>query len=152
MEHDPKYQNSLCLAYLGGFGVKTSRGLPSTEYFGDGSKDLAFLLRNQEPLSHELREVLAAVFEPQPSPLAHPAGVREVRLRKRKQGRTKNHAAATEIAKYVYDKAQADKTVNAAKADAAEQFEMDDRTIGKIWSAYKRVIIEIWGPIRRRTK
>ena len=159
MEHDPKYQDSLCLAYLGGFGVKTSRGLPSTEYFGDGSKDewearetLAFLLRNQEPLSHELREVLAALFEPQPSPLAHPAGVREVRLRKRKQGRTKNHAAATEIAKYVYDKAQARKPVNAAKADAAEQFEMDDRTIGKIWSAYKRGIVEIWGPIRRRTK
>ena len=159
MEHDPKYQNSLCLAYLGGFGVKTSRGLPSTEYFGDGSKDewearetLAFLLRNQEPLSHELREVLAALFEPQPSPLAHPAGVREVRLRKRKQGRTKNHAAATEIAKYVYDKAQAGKPVNAAKADAAEQFKMEYRTIGKIWGAYKPGIVAIWGPIRRRTK
>jgi hypothetical protein len=84
--------------------------------------------------------------------LAHPAGVREVRLRKRKQGRTKNHAAATEIAKYVYDKAQTGKTVNAAKADAAEQFKMDNRTIGKIWSAYKRGIVEIWGPIRPRTK
>jgi hypothetical protein len=158
MEHHPKYQNSLCLAYLGGFGVKTSRGLPSTEYFGDGSKDewearetLAFLLRNQAPLSHELREVLAALFEPQPSPLAHPAGVREVRLRKRKQGRTKNHAAATEIVKYVYDKAHG-KTVNAAKADAAEQFKMEYRTIGKIWGAYKPSIVEIWGPIRRRTK
>jgi hypothetical protein len=159
MEHDAKYQNSLCLAYLGGFGVKNSRGLPSKEYFADGSKDewearetLAFLLRNQEPLSRELREVLAALFEPQPSPLAHPAGVREVRLRKRKQGRTKNDAAATEIAKYVYDKAQAGKPVNAAKADAALQFEMDERTIGKIWSAYKPGILEIWGPIRRRTK
>jgi hypothetical protein len=84
--------------------------------------------------------------------LAHPAGVREIRLRRRKQGQTKNHAAATEIAKYVYDKAQAGKTVNAAKADAAKQFEMDDRTIGKIWSAYKRGIVEIYGPIHRRTK
>ena len=81
-----------------------------------------------------------------------PTRPREARLRKRKQGRTKNHAAATAIAKYVYDKAQAGKTVNAAKADAAEQFEMDGRTIGKIWSAYKRVLVEIWGPIRRRTK
>jgi hypothetical protein len=159
MEHDPKHQNNLCLAYLGGFSVKNSRGLPSKEYFADGSKDelearetLAFLLRNQEPLSRELREVLAALFEPQASPLAHPAGVREIRLRKRKQGQTKNHEAATHIAKFVYDEAQAGKTVNAAKADAALQFKMDERRIGKIWSAYKRGIVEIWGPIHRRTK
>ena len=55
----PKYQNSLCLAYLGGFGIKNSRSLlPNKEYFADGSKEewearetLAFLLRNQETLS-----------------------------------------------------------------------------------------------------
>lgn len=154
MEHDPRSQRSLCLAYLSGYTTYDERGLPRKEYLAKGSEvereareTLAFLLRSQEPLDRELRNVLAALFDPQ---LSHPVAVREVQFKMRNRGQTKNHDANTAIAWCVWEAARSGKTISAGVAEAVERFERDESTVLKLWSTYKPLFETVWGPLRQQ--
>ena len=68
MANDP-YDYTLVNVLLTGFTDFDERGLPAKKYVHDDSEArqaIARLLRNDEPLPAQLRECLAALFEPEP--------------------------------------------------------------------------------------
>jgi len=152
MEHDPKYQRSLCGAYLIGLIDGDAKGLLRKKYFRPNSKEerearetLAFLLRSPQPLDRELRVMLAALFDPQQG---EPYGDREIRFVRRSRGRAPEHLANSLIVRHVWDLVKAGKSVSEGIASAVARFDLDESTVMKLWAKQKPVLEAVWGPLR----
>jgi hypothetical protein len=148
-EDDPQ---ALILArvLLGGFIKEDKRGLPHKKYLIKNSADeqealatLASILRSRDPLDRDLRDMLAALFDPKPG--THPVVERKIVFAHRTKGRRKNRAANTAIAWHVWREHKKGHTVRAAIESAVVRYGLDETTVKKLWGKYRRIFKRIWG-------
>jgi hypothetical protein len=150
MEEDDEFQKlMLAKVLLGGYIENDARGLPRQKYLAkdaelEARSALASILRNQKPLDHDLREKMAALFDPAPD--THTAVDRMMVFTHRVRGRRQNSMANTAIAWHVREAVTQGNPVAAAIQLAADQFGVDDSTVKKLWLRYRRTFEAIWGP------
>jgi hypothetical protein len=147
-ENDPQ---ALILArvLLGGFIKEDKRGLPHKKYLIKNSGDeqealatLASILRSRGPLDRDLRDVLAALFDPKAG--THPVVERKIIFAHRTKGRRKNHATNTAIAWHVWREHKKGHTVTAAIESAVDRYGLDVTTVKKLWGKYRSIFRAIW--------
>lgn len=139
----------LAKVLLDGFTDYDARGLPFKKYIADETEArhaIARLLREGEPLDWDLREKLAALFDPD----THPAiAERKIVFSHRGRGQRQNYQANTAIAQHVWDAVTKGGPASAAILSAADQFKLDESTVKKLWRRYRRVFEAVWGPLGR---
>jgi hypothetical protein len=150
MDDDDEFQRlMLAKVLLGGYTENDTRGLPCKKYLEkdiepQARSALASILRNQNPLDYDLRDMLAALFDPAPD--THPVIDRKVVFAHRGRGQRQNSARNTAIAWHVWGAFTQGCTVEAAILSATDQFKLDESTVKKLWLRYRRVFEAIWGP------
>jgi hypothetical protein len=123
---DDNYQDRLAAyAYLGGFMEYDKRGVPKTRYCTQDSREekdcraaLARVLRSRDPLDHQLREMLAQLFEPDPGPETA-WGIRKLTISFRANRRPRDHNANTHMAWFIWERV---KSVQTSKAPFRRQW------------------------------
>jgi hypothetical protein len=128
------------MAYLGGFIETDGQGIPRKRYYAEKSSEgqfcraaLARVLRSNRPLDQQLRDMLAAMFDPSPEA----GSVRSERvLLTYFRKKPKDHIADTHKALFVWERLKAG-TVNAAVEEAAAHFEDEREYIYRLWKVYK---------------
>jgi hypothetical protein len=135
---------------LGGFLKEDEQGRPHKEYLkkDSGSEQeayatLASILRSRGPLDRDLRDMLAALFDPKPG--THPVVERKIVFAHRTKGRRKNHEANTAVAWHVWGEVKKGNTVTAAIESAVVRYGLDVTTVKKLWGKYRRIFNRIWG-------
>jgi hypothetical protein len=139
----------LARVLLGGYTDHDKHGLPCKKYLTDETEArhaIARLLRNQEPLDHDLREKLAWLFDPG----MHPAiDHRKIVFAHRTTGPRENFGRNTAIAWHVWSAVTQGSSVNAAILSTADRFEMDESTVKKLWGKLRPIFEATWGKHRR---
>ncbi len=145
----------LARALLDGFVERNARGRLRTDYLKRASPEelnarraMARLLRGDQPLDRQLRESLAGLFDPAP-PEWEP---REIKLESRRPGRFIDHAAATQVAEYVWTEVSKGERVEDAVADAADHYARSGEAVMKIWGRYRQIFERIYGPLPRKPR
>jgi hypothetical protein len=111
-------------------------------------RTLAALLRSDGPLDRQIRDVLANLVDPDPQPWEP----RTIRLEYRAEGTPADHIANTQLAEYVLRLIRKGATVTEACDGAADRFKVNESTVMKVWSNYRPVLEQIYGPLPRRRK
>ena len=150
------------IAYLGGFSSKDERGISRKRYYSEGSTEarfcraaLARVLSSNRPLHHQLRDMLATMFDPSPK-IESPWSERKLSVGFRKK--PKDHGTNTQIAWFVWERVKAGANPESAVEEAMDHFrhpsrdDMSRRRIYKLWSTYKPKFELIFGPIDRTSK
>lgn len=134
---------TLSLVLLGGFVVEDKK-LPRIDYLKPDSREelaaraaLARLLRKPAPLTAELREQLAALFDPVAN--AHPAIERRIVFRHRRRGKRPQHMRNTQIAHHIWDRLKSGWKVERAVKDAIDRYDLSREEIYRIWCPYRRL-------------
>jgi hypothetical protein len=140
-ENDPQ---ALILArvLLGGFLKEDKRGLHQKEYLKKNSG----CERERALLDRDLRDMLAALFDPKPG--THPVVERKIVFAHRTKGRRKKHEANTAIAWHVWEEVKKGLTRTAAIESAVDRYHLDVTTVKKLWGKYRRIFEKIWGPLK----
>src|ERR1700724_319080 len=102
---DDNYQDLLAAyAYLGGFTKHDKRGVPRQRYWKQDSREekdcraaFARVLRSRGPLDHQLREMLAQLFDPDPGTETI-WGIRKLTISFRANRRPRDHNANRHMA------------------------------------------------------
>jgi hypothetical protein len=113
------YQDLLAAySYLGGFLVHDDRGVPKRRYHKPDSREekdcraaLARVLQSCEPLDHQLRKMLAELFEPDPGP-EKVFGIRKLTISFRANSRPRDHSANT-LAWFIWERVNREQTSKA---------------------------------------
>jgi hypothetical protein len=126
---------------LDGFVKQDKRGRLRQLYLRAGSRDeadasraLARLLRGNGELDRGLRDSLANLFDPDPPAWEQ----RKIKIVNRRRGKLGDHVAATQVLKHMTDGINGGLSVNAAVANAADEFSMSDEMVKRIWGRYCR--------------
>jgi len=135
------------LALLGGVVVNDTQGLPRQEFVTEAEETerrslLARLLRSGRPLSQEIRNRLATLFDPDPDP-AEPAAERQLVFKFRSRGRRPDHVRNTAIAMEIWTRVQNGQSVEQAVNAAMDKFGRERDTIYEIWGRFKPLIEKI---------
>jgi len=132
----------LAWALLDGYVDQDHRGRRHSKYFKRGSRDeldarraIARLLRSKNPLERQLRDSLAALFDPDPPEWEQ----RKIEIVFQGRGKPRDHVRNTQIAYHVWDQLDAGGKVAAAITSAAEEFEVSEEFVKQIWGRYRRV-------------
>ena len=138
-------------ALLDGYVEVDHRGRLRSKYYRKGSREesdarraMARLLRSKDPLERQLRDSLAALFDPDPSGLEQ----RKIKIVFQGRGNRRDHVRDTQIAEHVWEKVRAGAKVTAAIESAAEVFGVEVETITKIWGRYKPLLKTVYGSAR----
>lgn len=148
-----------CYLLLTGWVSTDRSGLPGVQYLKLAEEDearalLARWLRSDAPLTRQLREELAQVFEPasrdQNAPM--PASDRIVRFHKRRAGANRNNLASSSIADFVHERILEGTSVTEAIAVAAEKYDRHEDTIKIFWRRHRKVfaILDKMSGIKRK--
>lgn len=95
----------------------------------------ARLLRSSVPLNHQIRSILAGLFDPDAAWLEQ----RKISFSFRSRGKPTDHAAAIHVFVYVNDEINSGATVSKAIAGAAQEFSISDEMVKKCWRRYSRL-------------
>jgi hypothetical protein len=115
-----------------------------------GREALAELLRSGRPLTRDLRDTLAALFDP--SENHYPGGERrllfEVRAKKgKKKSKPPKTILHSSVAHHIYAIAKSGASIGAAVEDATQKFGLQERMIKRIWSQYRSTEEHIFGAL-----
>ena len=131
-------------AFLGGY-LGDDGGVPCQKYISDDArieapfrKELAKLLRNREkPLSFEIRELLADLFDHEPDSLS---AERIILLGFRHAGnRTRVHRQSAIYQAIINVIAEQNEKPTRAIAIVADRFDLDISTVKRVWVRYRWV-------------
>jgi hypothetical protein len=133
--HDTS-DEQLAFEFLAGRFEETQIGQVSFEYLaGDKEQEaraaLVRVLRGDQPLSHNVRFRLAALFD-----TAHSLEEREFRISFRSKGRP-NNAIALEIALYIAAEIALSANLRRAMGSAADRYNVSSATVWRAWSDHK---------------
>jgi hypothetical protein len=95
------------------------------------------LLRSERNIGRELRDALAALFDPEPN--SHPAGGRYLEFKQRSAGRSRDSIRNGQIYRYIQEMIENGASLTAAQLSAGEQFCLGAEMIAKIWSNQRRL-------------
>ena|SRR5579872_4981530 len=151
-EDEPRSDEEKAIEYLQGSlkeiaGAKGRKHVKH-EYFKPGSEEerqsraaLVRLLRRDEPLSKNLRSVLAMLFDPEEK-----IERRMIAIVPRKIGRQADPAIAVEIARYIAEEEALArgkaKAISNAKADAVARYKVAPATVERAWNEWKELARE----------
>lgn len=134
---DPDLSTSFAL--LDGYVEHDAQGRARSKFLKEGSapevearKAICRVLRRSGTLNRQLREQLAALFDPDPRSWA-PWQQRKIKLVPRYSGRSADHVRATQIACRVKELRQAGGSLNAAIASVSEEFSISVEMVKRIW-------------------
>jgi hypothetical protein len=119
--------------------VELKNDVPTiTRYWKDKSADekmgreaLAELLRSGRPLTRDLRDTLAALFDPRKN--HYPGGERRLKFEDRHRGNRPKTILHSLVAQYIYDAVKSGAGVGDAIEGAVGKFELEERMIKRIW-------------------
>lgn len=137
----------LAKVLLGGYLDHDKHGLLHKKYLTDETqarRSIASLLRSESPLDPDLRDKLAALFDPAPD--THGAIDRKLIFAHRGRGARKKLERTSSIAWHVWGLVTRGLTADAAIQSAAGQFEVDERNVKKMWAKHRPVFEATWGP------
>jgi hypothetical protein len=137
----------LARALLGGYIDHDARGLPHRKYLAGleetrARSALAGILRSENPLDPDLRDKLAALFDPAPD--THLASEREIIFRHRGKGQRRDIDRTSAIALHVWDAVRKGSRVNAAIRSAAVRFAIDERNAWKALKIHRPALEATW--------
>ena len=146
------YQDLLAAySYLGGFTKHDKRGVPRQRYCKQDLREekdcraaLARVLRSRDPLDHQLREMLAQLFEPDPGPETI-WGIRKLTISFRANRRPRDHNANTHMAWFIWERVKSGANVESAIQEAMDQFEISRERAYDLWGPNRRVFEKVWG-------
>lgn len=157
MDNDPEADERLACILLCGFVFKNKSGLREVKYPGDkglpeyfsgeefrARAAIARLLRSDRPLSRDLRDSLASLFD---SDGINDGIERKIVFRKRST-KQRQHMANTQIVEFVR-KALEGKKIHAAITAAANHFGRGDDAVKKIWLGYRRKFKDLYGKSKK---
>ena len=133
---------------LAGRVVPTDLGINKIEYLRQKGPEerearlsVARLLRSDKPLDHQLRQHLAALFDPEED--TYPGGERRLLFTyRRRPGRYRDNFRNSQIAEYIRGQRKAGLTVEKAIEAATDKFGklgLREDMIRKIWNAHRRL-------------
>ena len=124
------------LRLLKGYLRIDSRGLPEQVYLDNDSNEeerarlmLARLLESEEPLKYEIRMSLAELFTPYPQFCE-----RKITFAFRSRGARENFYANAKLMHELWVKVENGSTVTKAINEVAENYQLDDSFVMKLWS------------------
>jgi hypothetical protein len=144
---DESPEFGLVLALLCGYVEYDGDHLPQHHYLIDAGQEttarvyLANLLRGPGNLSQQLREILAALFDPEPN--KHPAVEREILFKRRRSGRTNDAMRKSVIAGFIWNKVKSGQSAESAVLDASIKYKLERSRIFEIWGAYRPLLERI---------
>jgi hypothetical protein len=140
-------QKMLINVLLGGF-VKNY----TNHYWEDKSPDenrgreaLVELLRSERPLTRDLRDTLAALFDPKEN--HYPGGERRLLFELRGVGNRKETILHSSVAQHIYEAAKGGAGVKAGIDSAIDEFGLQERNVWRIWKLYRPTLEYVYGPL-----
>jgi hypothetical protein len=137
---------------LSGYVEQDKRKRLRSKYLKCGTPDelkarraLAEHLRSDGPLDRQIRSFLANLVDPEPLQWEP----RTIRFGFRAGGGRVDATANTQTAEYVRRLVQAGASVTEAIGRAAHRFRLSEDMVMKIWSNYRPVLEQIYGPLPR---
>ena len=121
-------------------------------YLDDDSPDdkraraaLAGLLRSGKPLTQDLRDALANLFDPED--ITHHGEKRRLKFEHRSAGTPPSTVLHSCVAQDIYDAVKQGATTASAKESAEDKYGLGKENIKKIWQAYKPALEDMFGQL-----
>jgi hypothetical protein len=110
-----------------------------------GREALVELLRSERPLTRDLRNTLAALFDPKEND--YPGGERRLLFELRQVGNPKETFLHSSVAQHIYDAAKCGAGVKAGIDGAIDKFGLQERHVWGIWQRYRPTMEYIFGAL-----
>ena len=115
-----------------------------------GREALAELLRSERPLTRDLRDTLAVLFDPKEN--QYPGGERRLLFKLRRVGNRKETILHSSVAQHIYDAAKCGGGVKAGIDSAIDEFGLQERNVWLIWKRYRPTMESVYGPLPARRR
>jgi hypothetical protein len=133
------------------------RGLPREQYLKEGSVEekeareaISRLLRSPSPLDRQVREMLAALFDPRPN--TSPWGKRRIVFRFRSSGNRQSSVRNSHIVSVIWDAVRAGAGVNKAVDSAIDKTGLSRERLMELWKRYRPILEKTEGPLSRPSR
>jgi hypothetical protein len=149
-----KEQKRLIDILLQGYGEPKKGGRRDRHYWKDkstnenrGREALSDLLRSGRPLTQNLRNMLAALFDSRED--QYHGIARRIKFEHRHRGNRRNRFNDTLVAQLIYDAVKSGAGVEAGVEGAIQKFGLKERMIRQIWGRYRPSLEYLNGALPR---
>jgi hypothetical protein len=144
-------EDCLISILLSGYVNASAKGFPSTEYWPSrqenaGRQVLVALLRSSRPLRQDYRNLLADLFDPNPS---QAGAERRLVFEFGTAGNRRDHVKNTAIAMHVYEAVKNGANIEAGVQNAMEKFDLSREMVMKVWGGLRPLLEMTDGPLPR---